>query len=230
MKKHWKILKGDEILGPLLPSKPNIVYRRNLTLKDKLAPSAIDLPPKISMFGSLKGFFPCRKCKVCRTSQTIRTSSFSARVTSKVYNIKDFITCGTVGVVYLLICPCGLQYVGRTTCALNVRIEEYLGNIRRGFIGHSVSKHFRLHHDRNSTLLKVIAIEKFTPHWRGNNLKRHKLDGYMTSNVIAPWDSMWNGMSIVILTIGDISDASLYLFWYPNYFLVYFFIQFYSIF
>lgn len=92
MTKHWNILKGDRILGPLLPNKPDIVYRRNLTLKDKLAPSAIDLPPKISMFGNLKGFFPCKRCKVCRTSQTIKTSSFTSNVTAKVYNIKDFIT------------------------------------------------------------------------------------------------------------------------------------------
>lgn len=118
---------------------------------------------KISMFGNLKRYFPCKKCKVCRTSETIKTSTFTSNVTNKLYNIKDFITCGAVGVVYLLICPCGLQYIGRTTQALNIWIGEDLGNIRRGFIGHSVSRHFRLHHNRNTTPLKVIAIEKYTP-------------------------------------------------------------------
>lgn len=66
-----------------------------------------------------------------------------------------------------------LQYVGRTTRALNIRIGEHIGNIKRGFIGHSVSKHFRLCHNQNSSLLQVIAIEKYVPHWGGDNLKRN---------------------------------------------------------
>ena len=125
------------------------------------------------MFGHLKGCFPCKKCAVCKTSQTIRTSTFTSHVTSKTFQISEFITCSTVGVIYLLKCPCGLQYVGHTTRALNVHIGEHLSNIRRGFIGHSVSSHFRHFHHQDTSLLQVIAIEKFVPHWRGNNLKRH---------------------------------------------------------
>lgn len=127
----------------------------------------------MSMFGNVIGFFPCKRCSVCKTSRTTRTSSFSSHVTSKVYNSKDFITCQTIMVIYLLRCLCSLQYVGRTMLALNVRIGEHLTNIHKGFIGHSVSKHFHYHHGRNPSLLQVIATEKITTHWRGNNLERH---------------------------------------------------------
>lgn len=133
-------------------------------MTDTLAPSVVNPPDKASMFGNLKGFFPCKRCKVCKTSKTL---SFSSQVTSKVYKISDFLTCGTVGVVYLLKCPCGLQYVGRTTRALNIRIGEHLSNIRRGFLRHSIYKHFSLHHHRDPSLLEVISIERYTPHWRG---------------------------------------------------------------
>lgn len=108
-RKHWQVLKCDKISGPTFPDKPKVLYRKNQTLKDLLAPSAINPPQKISMFGNLKGFFPCRRCTVCSTSKTIKTSTFSSYVTSKVYNITDFITCGTIGVFYLFRCPCGFQ-------------------------------------------------------------------------------------------------------------------------
>lgn len=161
--KHWQILKCDKVLDPALPDRPKVLYRKNQNLKDLLAPSNIDPPPKVQMFGNLKGFFPCRRCAVFRSSKTVKSSTFSSFVTSKVYSIKDFITCGIVGVIYLLNCPCGFQYIGRTTRALKIRIDEHLSNIRRGFIGHSVWWHFRQLHNWDLSLLEVIAIEKSTP-------------------------------------------------------------------
>lgn len=68
MKKHWKVLKGDRILGPVLPNKPNAVYRRKQTLKDMLAPSAIDFPPKIIMFGN---FFLAKSVRYVRLSKLL---------------------------------------------------------------------------------------------------------------------------------------------------------------
>lgn len=41
------------------------------------------------------------------------------------------------------------------------------------FIGHGVSLHFRQHHNRDPSVLEVIGIEKYTPHWRGNDLTHH---------------------------------------------------------
>lgn len=173
IQKYWQILKSDNILGLQLPERPKVLFCKNQTLKDLVAPSVVDPPPRVSMLGNLKGFFPCRKCSACASSKTIRTSTFSSYVTSRTYSITEFITCGTIGVFYLRRCPCGFQYIGRTTRALEIRIGEHLSNIRRGFIGHSVLWHFHQFHNLDPSLLEVIVIEKFVPHWRGNDLKRH---------------------------------------------------------
>lgn len=53
-----------------------------------------------------------------------------------------------------------------------IRIGEHLANIRKGFGGHSLSQHFSQCHSRDPSSLEVIGIEKYTPHWRGSNLRR----------------------------------------------------------
>lgn len=46
MKKRWQVLKNDRVLGLTLPDKPNVIFRRSNTLKDALAPSAVNPPPR----------------------------------------------------------------------------------------------------------------------------------------------------------------------------------------
>lgn len=73
------------------------------------------------------------------------------------------------------------------TRALKERIGEHLANIQKGFIGHSVSRHFRHHHNRNPYPIQVIVIERYIPHWRGNKLKRHiprQMDIYVNNCII----------------------------------------------
>ena len=120
----------------------------------------------------MKGFFPCRSCRVCKEAQTIRTNKFHSTVTGKEYPIRNFISCHTKGVVYLLQCECNYQYVGRTIRTAAIRIGEHLTNIHKAFPGHSVSQHFAQCHRKNPKRLKIIVIEKYTPHWRGSNLRR----------------------------------------------------------
>lgn len=67
----------------------------------------------------------------------------------------------------MLECECGLQYLGRTSRPLHVRIGEHVNNIKKGLITHNVSKHFRLFHFRNPVKLKFWGVEKVTNHWRG---------------------------------------------------------------
>lgn len=51
--------------------------------------------------------------------------------------------------VYMLQCPCGPQYVGQTTRALNFRLNEHIANIRKGYPKHKVSRHYDLVHNRD---------------------------------------------------------------------------------
>lgn len=42
-------------------------------------------------------------------------------------------------------------------------------NIKKGFPGHSLSKHYVLQHNKDPSNLKVIGIDRYEPHWRGGN-------------------------------------------------------------
>lgn len=87
----------------------------------------------------------------------------------KEYDIKDFISCRTEGVVYVLQCSCSLQYIGRTKRPMWKRIREHIQNIKKAFPKHSVSKHFAMHHNSDPTDLKFGVIQRYKPHWRGSN-------------------------------------------------------------
>lgn len=64
----------------------------------------------------------------------------------------------------MLKCPCMLQYVGRTSRPLMVRVQEHINNIKNGKKDHSVPKHFREVHGRNSKCLNFWGVEKVKPH------------------------------------------------------------------
>lgn len=85
------------------------------------------------------------------------------------FEIDEFITCNSSYVVYLLWCPCGLYYVGRTKRLLKVWIAEHLANIRNGFKFHSVSLHFKGKHGQDPSLLQFCGIDRVFPSWRGSN-------------------------------------------------------------
>lgn len=72
----------------------------------------------------------------------------------------------------MLQCSCGLQYVGRTTRELSVRIGEHVRNIKKGFRHHSVSKHFRGVHGKDPQYLKFYGIDKIEKNWRNMNMRR----------------------------------------------------------
>lgn len=88
------------------------------------------------------------------------------------HEIESFITCATEGLVYLLQCPCGLQYVGRTKRPLSVRLNEHITNIKAGFLKHSVSKHSLLAHNRDPSKTIFLGIDRYSPHWHGSSLVR----------------------------------------------------------
>lgn len=173
IKRHWSLLLADRQLQSILPEKPRFTYRRAPTLRDLVAKNVPD-PPKRSndlTFFQGKGFYPCRRCYACRNTNLNgqKCTNFISTSTNKEYVIKDFISCRTEGVVYVLQCTCLLQYIGRTKRPLWKRIREHIQNIRSGYPKHSVSRHFALHHNKDPTHIKFWAIDKYKPHWRGSN-------------------------------------------------------------
>lgn len=80
--------------------------------------------------------------------------------------------CYSDQVAYVLECPYSLKYVGRTTGQLKTRINEHLANIKKGYLNHSVSRHFKLFHNSDPILLTFYGIDKISKHWRGTHMKR----------------------------------------------------------
>lgn len=171
MNKHWHILGNDRVLKTILPIRPQVVYRGVPSLKDRLAPNSLNPPTnKPQFFGEFTDYYQCRRCQVCSVNGCrTRRTSFVSSVTSKEHKIEP---CSSEGVVYLLQCSCGLQYVGRTKHPLQVCPNEHINN-RKGFTKQSVSKHYLTAHNRDSSnTISSTTIDKFNPHWRGSCLVR----------------------------------------------------------
>lgn len=175
-KKFWPILLKDKDLQSSLPNKPKFIYRRAPTLRNRLAPNVPDPPGKPPTFLDGSGFHYCTRCNACKITRKPGTkkkkTQFQSIVTQQQFDIKPLITCDSDHVTYVLECPCSLQYVGRTTRQLKVRINEHLTNIKKGYPNHSVSRHFKLYHDSDPSLCTFYGIDKISRDWRGTHMKR----------------------------------------------------------
>lgn len=173
-RKHWGILQNDPVLRTVIPDKPVLIYRGAPSLRHSVASNVVDPPRTVSFFQNMKGFFPCRRCKICQINsfRGRKCETFSSTVTNKVYNIESFITCSTQYVVYLIQCPCSKQYIGRTKRELHVRLSEHVANIKRGFTKHNLSRHYAKYHNKKLQGTLFLAIDRVRPHWRGTNMVR----------------------------------------------------------
>ncbi|OCT82773.1 hypothetical protein XELAEV_18025307mg [Xenopus laevis] len=90
--------------------------------------------------------------------------------------IKQYATCETENVIYLLKCPCGKGYVGQTSRSIKTRIKEHRGNIRNYKQGSptdtTVSRHFNLA-NHNQTQLKWMVLEVIQTPQRGGDMKQY---------------------------------------------------------
>lgn len=154
------------------------MFRKSKDLRSLIAPSRVQKPPNqirttISPWTTLfdqKRNFKCgvRNCGACafmsqRKKEVIGSDGHT-------HKISQFINCGTSYLVYGLVCPRGLLYVGRTIRPLRTRFSEHKCNIinsnsydqsMKNKKGHnySVPRHFKECHDGNPTGLKVFGTE-----------------------------------------------------------------------
>lgn len=165
--KHWHVLQADTKCAELFPRLPLFTYSRSANLKDKLVHSdTFDKSHRPrERLDDMTGFFPCRNCTSCNNVHKCNTlTSFS---TGKKYDIRKFITCNSINVVYVLYCPCGLQYTGCTRRQLRIRINEHRSAINRKDAKSPVARHFT---ETNHTVsdLKWIGIDRvFSTRRRG---------------------------------------------------------------
>jgi hypothetical protein len=93
--------------------------------------------------------------------------SFKHPQTWKQISIKGVITCSTKAVIYLITCPGGKSYVGKTK--RKVRISERRSTIRCKNLTYPVAAHF-LEANHSISSLRYIGIEHVTLPGRGGDL------------------------------------------------------------
>ncbi len=103
--------------------------------------------------------------------------------------IRSVITCTTTHVIYLICCPCGLAYVGKTVGQLKQRISEHKSLIWRNERNYPVAVHFNeFNHDIST--LRFTGIEKVCLPKRGGNhdllLKKHEAYWIHTLKTLTP--------------------------------------------
>ena len=113
------------------------------------------------------GCYQCRGCAQC--NNMVKGNRFSHPHTGRKYSINDVITCTTTHVIYLIKCPCGLVYVGKTSRQLKQRMSEHKSTIRRNDRNYPIAVHFNdSKHDISS--FRFQGIEKVSLPERGGNI------------------------------------------------------------
>lgn len=105
VKKHWEVLRQDNVLGKLLPGDAKVIFRGAPSLQGRIAPNVINPPSRPSFFHNMTGFYPCRKCDVCQhnTLDKRKITEFTSTTTGKKYTVKPFCTCSTRYIVTSLL-------------------------------------------------------------------------------------------------------------------------------
>ncbi|XP_049423574.1 uncharacterized protein LOC125883384 [Epinephelus fuscoguttatus] len=176
IKQHWHIIDSDPTLKDIFIKPPRVVYKRPPNLRNMLVRADLPPPPPPSHFlGSIaSGNYPCGRCQQCHFTQ--KTVSFNHPHTGKKYNVKGIITCSTTNVIYMLKCPCGLAYIGKTTRALKTRIAEHRSTIRNEVTSSPVAVHFSAARHNISTL-RYVGIETLKCPRRGGDINSLLLKG-----------------------------------------------------
>lgn len=173
VQRHWHILQSDPNIGTAFQDPPRSCYKRAPSLRDKLVRSHLPASTRPSFpFSIPQGNFKCFSCAACNFMLTDK--EFTHPKTGKTYTVKGRITCLSTFVVYLLTCPCGLLYVGKTKRQLKTRIFEHKSSIRRNDDKSSVARHFHsAGHDAN--MLKFMGLEVVNRSPRGGDRDNHLL-------------------------------------------------------
>lgn len=167
------------MIGEQVSSKPQIIFRRAPNIRDLVTSSYIKTNKKKCAL--TVGFYNCGKCRACTDSGTLGRKRIKKEfvlpdgLTS--YKLKDFSTCNTEGVIYIIECPCGKRYIGRTCRKLKTRIREHWRNIRLGILTHNLSTHYKEYQKPEGSSFWVLEVVR--PWWRGENtdLKLSRKEG-----------------------------------------------------
>ena len=172
MLKHWNILSSDPTVGHAFKEPPIFAHRRVRNLRDSVVRTDIYKPPRHFLSDPPNGNFPCSRCLHCNAM--IKGDEIQHPHTREKIKVKSCISCSSSYSVYLIKCPCGLCYVGKTKRELRVRITEHKSRIRNHDAKSPVARHFNeAGHDVCS--LRFQGIELVQPLRRGGDRDRRLL-------------------------------------------------------
>lgn len=77
----------------------------------------------------------------------IKTDTFTNAESTKRFKIKQFINCSTTRVIYMLTCPCGKAYIGKTKRPLKIWIGEHINSINKKEDESPLAAHFKHFHN-----------------------------------------------------------------------------------
>ncbi|CAJ0922858.1 unnamed protein product [Ranitomeya imitator] len=158
IRKHWSLLQRGLPSIPSFETFPLMSFRRGRNLRDRLVRSDVGTS-KSSIQRTLSvakhGNFPCLGCSCC--NNMLKGEFFCHPHTGRKIFLKERYTCTSSWVVYMIVCPCGLTYIGETTMEVRARIIKHKSTVRTGLTELPVPKHFLEHkHSVNQLRFRVI--------------------------------------------------------------------------
>ncbi|OCT97277.1 hypothetical protein XELAEV_18009502mg [Xenopus laevis] len=173
LSKHWHILEQDRDLKQILGDRPLITFRRSRNLRDQLTHSHFQAPNKSTwLMNRIKGCYKFGKCLAYPF--ILKTTCVTGRMDIAEFKIAYFINCKTAGVVYIMKCACGKNYVGKTRRELKRRILEHVGDVKNKR-NTSVATHINEIHDGDTGVVKFFRVEHFFPTTRVGDIDRKLL-------------------------------------------------------
>ncbi|XP_077155825.1 uncharacterized protein LOC143818374 isoform X2 [Ranitomeya variabilis] len=129
LSKHWQILRTDTQTSEVTSDRPLMTARRAPNLRDLLTRSHFTRPTvRLHRGIVLRGSFPCGDCNVCPHMIPTRNIFLHPTRNSR-HPLKAYINCKSRDVIYALICPCRLVYVGQTSQELKKRVQKHISTI-----------------------------------------------------------------------------------------------------
>lgn len=161
---HWHLLNEDPILRKYVGQHPEVVFRWGNPLRDKLVSShysQTSTPPRQS-----RGIHMCGKCSFCLQICPGNSFLFS---NGKHFTSRFFANCGTRGIVYLMLCRCGVFYVGNPARQFRKRINHHICYSANGKMPTTVSRHLDLYHKFDTSYASFISLTVVPSDTRGGN-------------------------------------------------------------
>ncbi|OCT85330.1 hypothetical protein XELAEV_18023496mg [Xenopus laevis] len=156
---HWHHLQTDAILGSVCQDIPMFAYKRGKNLRDVLvkADNKSHYVTQHFLSNPQPGNFRCYNCSVCNSM--LQGTSFAHPRTAQRFQIKHRITCQSTHVIYMIVCPCGLYYIGKTIQKLKDRFLKHKSVIKIGKDTTPLVTHCR-EHNHNISSLRLMGIDQ----------------------------------------------------------------------